>query len=95
MEETAKGGIIRGTIDGKKKYCRIGIRRRRVSTEEAIDYFWDCIMDMDAVLAGKDEECTLTEGSAKEMRYAQWCMVTAIEALKKMKEEGQDGEQRA
>lgn len=84
MEET-KGGIMRGFIDGKEKYCRVGIRRRRASVEDAVQFFRDSIRDTDELLAG-DEDYPLNVEDKRQMRFAQRCMFTALDALKKMEE---------
>lgn len=83
MEET-KGGIMRGFIDGKEKYCRVGIRRRRATVAEAMEYLWSCISDVDRFIA--DNRHTLSEDEMWELRHGNSCMVTAIVALKKMEE---------
>lgn len=72
-------GIFRGSVDGKQKYCRVLIRRKRASIEDAIRFFTSSVTDIDELCAELNEEET------KEARFAQQCMVTAVDALKEYK----------
>lgn len=67
--------IFRGSVNGKPKYCRVLIRRKRATVEDAIRFFADSVPDIDELC----KECTPEE--VAELRHAQQCMVTAIDAL--------------
>lgn len=58
MDENVK--IIRGSIDGEKKYCRIPVRRRRASRELAEQFVLDSLKTLEELLAEckNDEEAT-------------------------------------
>lgn len=58
MDENAK--ILRGSIDGEKKYCRIPVRRRRASRELAEQFVSDSLKTLEELLAEckNDEEAT-------------------------------------
>ena len=58
MDENAK--ILRGSIDGEKKYCRIAVRRRRASRELAEKFVSDSLKTLEEFLAEckNDEEAT-------------------------------------
>lgn len=45
MDENAKN--LRGSIDGKKKYCRIAVRRRRASRELAEQFVSDSLKTLE------------------------------------------------
>lgn len=74
MKET-EAKVFRGSVGGKQKYCRILIRRKRATVEDAIRFFADSVPDIDELC----KECTPEE--VAELRFAQQCMVTAIDAL--------------
>lgn len=49
--------VIRGTIDGVAKYCRIPIRRRRASEQDALQFCFDNIAEIDEMIQEcKDDE---------------------------------------
>lgn len=56
MNDDAK--VLRGTIDSEKKYCRIPIRRRRATRDEAERFVRDSLQDLNEMLAeyADDEE---------------------------------------
>ena len=58
MDENAK--ILRGSIDGEKKYCRIPVRRRRASRELAEQFVSESLKNLEELLAEckNDEEAT-------------------------------------
>lgn len=58
MDENAK--ILRGSINGEKKYCRIPIRRRRASRELAEQFVSDSLESLEELRAEckNDEEAT-------------------------------------
>ena len=70
------GGILRDSVDGENKYCRITIRRKRATAQEAIDFFRQSDLDLQEIL--QDQEF---EGQENEILFAMSCMMTALDAL--------------
>lgn len=56
MIDAAK--VLRGTVNGENKYCRIPIRRRRASREETYKFVKESLSDMHEMLTeySGDEE---------------------------------------
>lgn len=60
MNENAK--ILRGSIDGEKKYCRIPVRRRRANRELAEQFVPDSLETLEEMLAeNKNDEVATHE----------------------------------
>ena len=59
MDENAK--ILRGSIDGEKKYCRIPIRRRRASRELAEQFVSDSLESLEDLLAENKNDDAATQ----------------------------------
>lgn len=72
--------IFRDSVDGKQKYCRILIRRKRASVELALEFFGQSIQDLDEIAAEAGEE------DKAEIRAMQACCVTAMDALRAQQE---------
>lgn len=64
MDENAK--ILRGSIDGEKKYCRFPVRRRRASRELAEQFVSDSLKTLEELLA----ECKNDEEATQEINEA-------------------------
>lgn len=67
--------VFRGSVDGKQKYCRILIRRKRASVEQALEFFCQSIQDLDEIATEVRDE------DKSEIRAMQACHMTAIDAL--------------
>ena len=72
--------IFRDSVDGKQKYCRILIRRKRASVEQAIELFGQSIQELDEIAAEAGDE------DKAEIRAIQACCVTAMDALRAQQE---------
>lgn len=73
--------VFRGCVDGKKKYCRILIRRRRAPLQEAITYFSEAVQECDEIIP------EYSEAEQAELRAQQACFVTALDALRTIEKE--------
>lgn len=73
--------IFRGAVDGQNKYCRVLIRRKRASAQEAIEFFTEVIPAYD-VLAQEFEGEEL-----EDLREQQACFVAALVALRAQQEQ--------
>lgn len=69
-------GILRDSVNGKNKYCRILIRRKRATAQDAIDFFRQNDLALQEIL--QDQEF---EGQENEILFAMSCMMTALDAL--------------
>lgn len=69
-------GILRDSVNGKNKYCRILIRRKRATAQDAIDFFRQSDLALQEIL--QDQEF---EGQENEILFAMSCMMTALDAL--------------
>ena len=70
-------GIIRDSVNGINKYCRIPIRRRRAPVDESVAFLKQNIADLDDMAKeseGDEEEIHL-------IRNAQACILTALDSL--------------
>ena len=69
--------VIRGTIDGVAKYCRIPIRRRRASEQDALQFCFDNIAELDELIQEyKDDEETKLY-----LLHCQACLATAMDCI--------------
>lgn len=69
-------GILRDSVNGVAKYCRVLIRRRRASAKESSIFLRQSIIDLDD-LAKESEESE----EVHYIRHAQACMLTALDSL--------------
>ena len=79
--------VIRGTVDGAAKYCRIPIRRRRASEQDALQFCFDSIAEIDELIQeDKDDEETKSF-----LLHCQACLATAMDCIRRSMLAGGDG----
>ena len=80
--------VIRGTVDGVKKYCRIPIRRRRASEQDALQFCFDNIAEIDELIQEyKDDEETKLY-----LFHCQACLATAMDCIRRSIPDGGAGD---
>lgn len=80
-------GVIRGTVDGVAKYCRIPIRRRRASYQDALRFCFDNIAEIDELI----QEYKDDEEMKSYLRHCQSCLATAMDCIHRSIPNGGDG----
>ena len=79
--------VIRGTIDGVAKYCRIPIRRRRASEQDALQFCIDNIAEIDEMI----QECKDDEETKLCLFHYQACLATAFDCIRRSIPDRGDG----
>lgn len=84
--ESNDAKVLRGTVNGEAKYCRIPIRARRATREQAREWVQTSLKEMPDLLveyARKPEELTLLLESRAVLLYLD-DLLTATAALEGM-----------
>lgn len=71
--------VIRGTVDGAAKYCRIPIRRRRASKQDALQFCFDNIAEIDELV----QEYNNDEETKSYLLHCQACLATAMDRIRR------------
>lgn len=79
--------VIRGTVDGAAKYCRIPIRRRRASEQDALQFYFDNIAEIDELI----QEYNNDEETKSYLFHCQACLATAMDCIRRSIPAGGDG----
>lgn len=85
-DESNDAKVLRGTVNGEAKYCRIPIRARRATREQAREWVQTSLKEMPDLLveyARKPEELTLLLESRAVLLYLD-DLLTATAALEGM-----------
>lgn len=70
-------GILRDSVNGVAKYCRVLIRRRRASAQESSIFFRESITELDDLA----KEYKESKEEVHYFRHAQACMLTALDSI--------------
>lgn len=79
--------VIRGTVDGAAKYCRIPIRRRRASYQDALKFCLDNNAEIDEMI----QEYKDDEEMKSYLLHCQACLATAMDCIRRTISAGGDG----
>lgn len=78
--------VLRGTVAGKRKYCRIPVRRRRATPQEAIQFVQQSLRELDELAWESGDEA-----ERKEIFHAQRCLLTCLDALTRAERTSEGG----